>query len=267
MLIRTTSGISKEMEIPAPAPGRESVFVFALHKSGSVLLDNIVRDLCASAKIPVISIDLFCFNKGLPIELVTADSVEGLFDAPGYCFSGFRGVHPCLDRVDLSRYRKVVLVRDPRDILTSFYFSMAKSHAVPEEGEMRDRMLAIREQANLTLIDRYVLSPQVDFIARNYRRFIRLEGETTKVYRYEDVIFDKENWVKSLAQWLSLDVAETEIKRIADKHDIRPNDENPERHIRQVVPGNHRKHLAPETIQALNERYADVMAHFRYPGE
>lgn len=262
--IKTNGGLSAEIAVPPPALNRDSVFVFALHKSGSVLLDNIVQDLCAVAKVPVISIDLFCFNSGLPVEQVTAESVEALLNSPGYCFAGFRGVHGFLDRVDLSRRRKVVLVRDPRDILTSFYFSMAKSHAIPQDGEMRDRLLASREQANVTSIDAYVFSSQVGHIARNYRRFIALEGETTKVYRYEDVIFDKANWVKSIAQWLSLDVGEADAERIARKHDIRPADENPDRHIRQVAPGNYKKHLAPETVRRLNEQYADVMAHFNY---
>ena len=95
----------------AEAADRDSVFVFALHKAGSVLLDNIVRDLCGAVKVPTVSLDLFCFNKGLPIEHVAAESVEALFNTPGYCFSGFRGVHPCLAGVDLSRHGKVVLVR------------------------------------------------------------------------------------------------------------------------------------------------------------
>ena len=244
IVIETSDGQTAEMDLPAPAQNRDSVFIFALHKSGSVLLDNIIQDLCKSAHVPTVSIDVFCFNKGLPIERVTPGSVAALLNSSGYCFSGFRGVHPCLAQVDLAQRRKVVLVRDPRDILTSFYFSMAKSHAIPKDGEMRDRMMAIREQANLTPIDAYVLSPQVDFIAKNFRRFIDLEGETTKVYRYEDVIFDKANWVKSIAQWLSLDVGGAEAERIARKYDIRPDDENPERHVRQVTPGNYKKHLA-----------------------
>src|SRR5665213_2380790 len=213
VLIKTNGGLDAEMDIPIPATNRDSVFVFALHKAGSVLLDSIVRDLCGLAKVPTILLDLFCFNRGLPIEKVTMESVRALFNAPGYCFCGFRGVHPCLAGVDLSRHGKIVLVRDPRDILTSFYFSMAKSHAIPKDGEMRDRMMAIRHQANVTPIDAYVLSPHVDFIARNYRDFIALEGETTAVYRYEDVIFSKESWVKSVAKRLSLDVADAEAER------------------------------------------------------
>jgi len=262
--VETTDGRSAEMDLPRPAANRDSVFVFALHKSGSVLLDNIVQDLCKAAKVPVVSVDFLSFSNGLPIELVTPGSVEETLNLPGYCFSGFRGVHPCLANVDLARRRKIVLVRDPRDILTSFYFSMARSHTVPKGGEMHDRMLAMREKANLTPIDDYVVSPQVAFIASNFRRFIALEGENTKVYRYEDIIFDKEVWVKSIAQWFSLDVRDAEISKIASKHDVRPDDENPDRHIRQVAPGNYKKHLLTETVVRLNNDFKDVMMHYSY---
>ena len=129
---------------------------------------------------------------------------------------------------------------------------------------MRERMVAARDAANHTSIDDYVLSSEVGFIRNNFTKFIALESPSTKLFRYEDVIFEKETWVKLIAEWLSIEVGGDSIAKIARRHDIRPGDENPDRHVRQVTPGNYQKHLAPSTIAKLNEQYFDVIKHFHY---
>ena len=54
------------------------------------------------------------------------------------------------------------------------------------------------------------------------------------------------------------------LHAIAAKHDIRPNAERPDHHIRQVVPGNFRKHLRPETIDKLNAEFSAEMQEYGY---
>ncbi len=263
--LETSGGRYVEVQVPPPAPDWPSVFVFALHKAGSVLLDNIVIDLCAAAGLPNVSIDSLCFNYNIPVEQLTPASAAELMNRPGYCFRGFRGVHPFLQSVDLASRRKIVLVRDPRDILTSYYFSMAKSHPLPSApGAVRDTLVTMRDAAAQTSIDEYVTSPLVKFIELNYRAFIALDGENTRTYRYEDVIFNKRDWVADIAGWLSIELSAEEIDRIAAKHDVRPEDENPDRHIRQVTPGNYKKHLKPETMTILNHQYMEILIRFDY---
>jgi len=240
------------------------VFCFALHKAGSVLLNKLIGDLGKAAGVPVVSIDRFCFQNGIEVGKVKAASTRELLNSPGYCFGVIRGVHSYLVGVRLDERRKIVVVRDPRDILTSFYFSMAKSHGMPQGGEVRDRLVAERDFAQAVSIDDYVFSSSVAFIQRNFDNYIKLESPTTKVYRYEDVIFEKVQWVKDIVDWFSFDVDSNTAAEIATKYDIRPKKENPGRHIRQVTPGNYLNHLSAETIGRLNEQYRTILAHYGY---
>jgi hypothetical protein len=53
-------------------------------------------------------------------------------------------------------------------------------------------------------------------------------------------------------------------KRIASSQDVFPTEEQVDRHIRQVHPGNHKTKLRPETISELNKTFGATMAFFGY---
>jgi len=253
------------VKVPSPSDKLpRSIFSFAIHKSGSVLLDNILLDLCAAASVPTISIDGICFAGGLRLQDLQPQAPIALLSRPGYCFYGFRGLHKFMEKVDLASCKKVILVRDPRDVLTSYFFSMKFSHTVPPAGATRAGVLDQREAAHSLSIDEYVLSPKVAFFENNFRRYMTLEGDNTKVFRYEDVIFDKRNWVAAINTWFALGVSEERVLAIADKHDIIPNQEDPNAHIRQVTPGNYKKNLTQGTVDAITRQYQDIMKHYGY---
>jgi hypothetical protein len=263
--IRGREGTVIPVVLPSPSPIlAPSAFSFAIHKSGSVLLDHVIVDLCRAVGIEAFGFDNICFKSGLPISDVVPESGTALLGRPGYFFYGFRGFHGFMRSMDLSANKKVILVRDPRDILTSFFFSMALSHGLPPSGETRANVLRQRDAANAMAIDDYVLSRNVDFIRNNFRVYMALEGPSAKVFRYEDIIFDKRSWVAAINQWFHLGAPDAAVAAIADRHDIVPVAEDLTQHIRQVNPGNHKKHLTRETIAAIERQYADVMAHYGY---
>jgi hypothetical protein len=82
--------------------------------------------------------------------------------------------------------------------------------------------------------------------------------------RYEDVIYDKENWVADLVDHFRWGVPSKAICSIAARHDVIPASEDESKHVRQVHPGNFRKHLKPETITYLNDAFAEEMGYFGY---
>jgi hypothetical protein len=54
------------------------------------------------------------------------------------------------------------------------------------------------------------------------------------------------------------------VERIARENDVWPEAERPLEHIRQVRPGNFRKHLNRESIEALNSEFRDLLATYSY---
>lgn len=266
--LRLRSGDEFKFQTPKldePVGGRR--FIFALHKSGSVLLNRIVDDLSDAADVPVFNFPELLFENGIrfqDLEEVPAD----LFEKEGMIYSGFRHVpkEPCEMR--FGKGGKVILmVRDPRDILVSMYFSMKGSHAVPKSGKSREKLLKIRENAEALSIEEFVRSG-CDRLRKKFRRYQKALVENddleTRVFRYEDVIFEKPTWVRDISEFFDLNVPEAEMDAIAARHDIRPEKEDPSAHIRRVAPGDYREKLSPETIEFLNAELADTVRVFGY---
>jgi hypothetical protein len=85
-----------------------------------------------------------------------------------------------------------------------------------------------------------------------------------RLYRYEDVIFDKLTWTQDMLDYLKFDVPARLVEAVVARNDIVPDDEAPLEHIRHVTPGDHRHKLQPQTIAALNEVFGGVLERFGY---
>ena len=259
--VRCINGDVFNVHVPEAA-NRESFFVFGLPKAGSTLLHNVMREACQAAKIPVISIAGDAFNAGVPFVKIGKD-VEKVLFGRGYAYLDFRAFFCFEPHFDFSRYRKVLLVRDPRDMLVSLYFSLKKSHQIPQQGVLASKMKATREKLRDMDINTFVLN-RASGVVRQFGRYRPLMGRNLKLYRYEDIIFDKSSWLRDMLDFLDVQLGVDEIHEIADRHDIRPDRENTGAHVRQVTPGNFRRHLSPECIEQLNELLSDILEEHGY---
>lgn len=265
MQFRTKAGETLEIALPDPDT-EHSVFAFSLHKAGSVLLDRVVEGLATAAGRPSFSLTNVAFTRGISLEQLDDQDVRGLFKRPGYVFFGFRHKPRQIHDQDLSAKRKILLVRDPRDMLVSYYFSVAQSHPLPKEGWTREQIVSQRKIAKSLDINEFVISDATKHIAKNYDAYVAFDNATDnlRVYRYEDIIFSKRPWVRNIAEDLELEVLPSEADAIADKHDILPDQERPDQHVRWARPGNHLKYLNPNVIDEINTLYCKPMRRFGY---
>jgi hypothetical protein len=267
--INTTSLKGTELSFEFPdSPFQESQFCLALHKSGSVLFYNLIEEMAQAVGKPCFALETELFTRGValvdcPLELMQ------MLERPGYVFHGFRTQWILQYVRQFRNSRKLILVRDPRDIAVSYYFSVTKSHTIPDSGDVRDKMLEQRQQANQIDINTFVKSGRCDFVLNNMRNFSRLvdSDELCRVYRYEDVIFKKREWVADINKVCGFDLDTGILNEIADRHDIRPDSERPDSHIRQVSPGNFRKHLDQDAQNSLERRFRPVFDFFGYQTE
>ena len=226
-----------------------------------------LQDLALAANTPFVDVPGLRFQKGFRLNDVS-NECGGLLNEPGVCFGGFRHFPPTALGLNLTPFsRSVLLVRDPRDILVSHYFSMLKSHAVSEKGEVRERLLSAREEAGNVDIDSYVIEKAGFFVKQFvlYRsQLLGREEIPVKVFRYEEVIFEKARWLTEINEWFGWEVKDSVVEKIAKRHDLRPESENESQHVRKVTPGDHREKLKQETIGALTETFKDIVKPFGY---
>jgi hypothetical protein len=236
-----------------------SVFIVGLLKSGSTLLNRIMRPITAAAGLTYRSPASEAVARGLDFEKLTVD-----FEPFGYAYGGFRDLPWRLP--DYASGRTVVLVRDPRDALTSYYFSMAYSHVPPGTAESPNLLTAFqarRDRARSITIDDFVLS-EAPGHARAMRRILA-NAPQPRLYRYEEIIFDKQAWATDMVEYLALPASPLLVSKVVARNDVIPPEDAPLEHIRHVTPGDHRDKLRPETIAALDARFARLRKKMGYP--
>lgn len=124
-----------EVELPSTSrPELPSCGVFSFAKAGSVLVNEIVRDMMAAAGVGVIDWPTVLIQAGVDIASFNGSFGEA-FPVSGYCFGGFREIpRTFLGAPAIAKLRKILVVRDPRDMLVSRYFWAKSSHGFVEHG-------------------------------------------------------------------------------------------------------------------------------------
>jgi hypothetical protein len=250
------------LEIPKPS-NHQSFFSFALHKSGSVLLNQILTEVCKKTDIPAIDIPQLIFNNGQLFKNLDKN-FDSLLREKGYAYLGFRSFLPYESSFNFKNVKSIYLIRDPRDMLVSMYFSIKSSHSLPGKGVGRTSLLNQRNIAKETLIDDFVLT-RSNFYLQNFSILDKkLPKDSTKIYRYEDFIFNKDKWIIDILNFLSLKMEVNDINSIVEKVNIIPKTEQQDNHIRKVTPGDHKIKLRTDTINKLNNIFKPILIKYGY---
>jgi hypothetical protein len=253
-----------------PVPGTiNPLILVAPPKSGSSLLNELVRDMCHAAGQPFIDIPGYLFHYGFDLTTLDLKNPAKLFNQPGFCYGGFRNWPEFMAHSDPPIFTPTLfLMRDPRDMIVSAYFSERESHFVPDAGPARQRVLRRRKLVQSMAIDDYAIATIDHYqeLLETTRPLWRSTGTGPEryVFRYEDVIYRKAKLAAEVSEILGLGLSDEKLRELAKGRDSFPEKEDPGGHIRQVHPGNHREKLRPETIEILTERFRGVLEEFGY---
>lgn len=222
---------------------------------------------CQRLQLPHASIPDLLFSAGvLDKDWNTSTDLVPYF-RKRYLYYGFRYWPPMLDQLEneIRASKCVLLIRDPRDALVSEYFSYGGSyisHKVPEKD--REKFLSQFKASENMLIDEYAISHAQPLRKKLLTYAARLDSKSTRIFKYEDVIFNKASFLKAIFEHFEIPASSSVIDDVSRKFDIVPKEENRHAHIRQVTPGDHKNKLKPETISELNGAFADVARIFDY---
>jgi len=260
---------SAEAHIPPTSrPDFPSCGVFAFAKAGSVLVNAIVRGLMAEVGVPLIDWPELWHGRGIDMATIQCDFTQ-VFPQHGYCVAGFRHVpNSFLGGTALRRLRKLLVVRDPRDMLVSRYFSIRYSHKLEAQGtpQFVQVIRQVMEDAEMDL-DRHCLFNSWIVNADFFLHRDIIADPQTLVLKYEDFVYDKDGLAVTIRDWFGLDVSQERLAAIIAPYQAIPATERPDQHVRQAHPGDYRRKLKPQTIAVLDGVFAEYMAAFGYqPG-
>ena len=250
---------------PTPVPDFESCYVFAFAKAGSVLINNLTYGIMQHAGVPVVDVPVSIFNSGVATSSVIMD-LGRIFRPYGYCYAGFRSILPCMrGTIDNLSDRIILMVRDPRDMLVSLYYSIKYSHKFP--SNMTPQAIYELESqcwARDVNIDEFCVTNSIIYNVM-FKDFQALIGKKkVAVIRYEEAVFDKVALAHTICDKFSISIPLERLKEIVAPHDVLPSEDKPLDHIRQVRPGDHTRKLAPGTIEKLNIMMGEFMSFFGY---
>jgi hypothetical protein len=258
---------ARDFELPgSPRHDFDSCYVFALPRSGSVMLNNVVSVLMAENGVPVVDLPSFCFMHGIVMDTVILNYAQ-LFRPKGYCYAGFRAISTGMRGiVDQLPGKKILMVRDPRDMLVSLYYSLKLSHKFPKNGTVQffSALNTSLEMTAATSIDAFCVAHIGIYlhILGDYMEFV--DSKSVMVVRYEDIVFDKVGLALMLRDWFSLDIDAVRCRQMVAPFDVIPGCDRPADHIRQVLPGDHKRKLRPSTIDILNGALENFIRRFNY---
>ena len=259
--------LSDLFEIPAPYDSGPPRFVMSLHKSGSTMANNLLQGVFRSNRVPFINMPTRFFNDGLKDADWSNDSSIALAVRDGIVYTGFRYLPNCLCETIRERSLAILVVRDPRDALVSAFFSFGPkgSHVLPRNSaEATARMLESRKPDEGITIDEWVLKRAATVRAKLEEYSTVVRNSNFRLFKYEEILFSKRAFVLDALEHLAISCEADSVDQACAKHHIIPSREDPTKHIRKALPGDHREKLQAETIDELNRQFKKTMETFGY---
>lgn len=250
------------------SPGRQepSVLFFSLHKVASSFTHHMLTYLNTELLgLRRMDWDGYAYNR---FDVSAAEwasaNADDIFRSTGYCYGVFRAPLPIRD---LENYRILMIVRDPRDILTSWYFSDAFSHAEPLRPGRLEKFERYRNIALDQTIDEYVHGVKADYLEKQlegYRRLLSARG--TQPLLYETMQLDWNTFMDQVSEQLGVEISVHHRQRLREMGGIGESlsgDVN--EHRRKGSPGDFAEKLSDESIEALNARFGPYLEWMNLP--
>lgn len=247
-----------------------SILHFSVNKSATQYVKDLLGKVGAENGLTSAHLHGYAFDSDLPffdhLSSEEFQKYKHVFHPRGYVYSVFGGA---IDGIpNLEEYRTVLMVRDPRDVLTSMYYSMAYSHVLPDAGgNKQEDFVTRRKHTREISIDEFVLE-NAEHERQVYQRYTDLMvRRQAGIYltRYEEMTDNFDKWFTSLLTYCQFEISEKLKKSLYEEAaKIRPAKEDIHAHVRQGRPGDHQNKLRPDTIKKLNEIFIQVLKDLDY---
>jgi hypothetical protein len=265
-LLRHAREIKKDITWRLTKNSYETIYFYTFHKCASSLFSNyVLKNIHGLKNVDYARLlydgeqtgEVTFEDKGYiygPIRLSTDPNP----DYPGYKWL----VKPTSEDDFIRGKIAIFLIRDPRDILVSAYYSFAFSHGFSPVENIRKIQEEGRKEIQKMTIDEYVLdyAPTVLGHFEAVERLSKTSGRSV-ILKYEDMIQHWDKFDRGLCKYLT--IKPNVLDEIYNRS--RPREkENQESHRRSGMPGGFRTKLASATLVSLDELFGPVLERFGF---
>lgn len=258
------AAISRDKE-PVSWYEQESVYFYSLHKAGTSLFTHVLRQ--ANELIHVDYGTMF-FDNEPPAQID--------FKKYGYLYGIFRitagkreSTAKLTNIITSSKFLKdktiVFLIRDPRDILISMYYSFGFSHKASPNPDFERYLKNARKLIQETSLDEFVLY-RAESTRKRFELLYKFSQECKRyvILRYEDLLENYSDFLRDFNKYVSIPPERQQELFLASRPRV---DEDLSAHKRSGKSGQYLEKLKPETIRELNQKLKPVLEKFGYEVE
>ena len=242
----------------------ESVYFYTFHKCASSLFSGYVLRNIEGLRCVDYASQIYSGRKNDAVTFERNGFVYGPIRLSANPMSPVykRLVEPAIDSDFIRNKIAIFLVRDPRDILVSAYYSFGYTHGFSNVDEIKEVQEQRKIQIQSKTIDEYALEAAHGTL-RNFETVDRLNKACTRsvVLKYEDMIENWDSFAKGLTKYIN--IKQQVLAQIYAQ--TRPRErEDTKSHRRSGKPGGFRGKLKAETIAFLNTTFEAVLERFQY---
>lgn len=250
---------------PQGSPSRpRSVLLISFHKCATTLFNDYVLKHLNGLQQVDYAVDIY---ENQPPAALT-------FEPYGYAYGVIRVIQspgtpvyetlvkPILAPGFMADKWAVFVIRDPRDILVSEYYSFGFTHGFSKNPAIRQFQEERRARIAAQTVDQYVLAAAPNLQER-FQSVQRLSQDCERgvVLKYEQLIEDCDRFLQGFEQLLPLS---PEVKAEIFVRSRPKATEDPTAHKRSGKVGGYQDKLQPETIARLDELLAPTLKQFGY---
>ncbi len=238
---------------------KQSILFFTVHKSASTLMVNFLDDLSKVTGLTQIDYNGYFASqgeKGLEKQQ-NKNIISKVFKPKGYIYGPLRNF---VAVPETEKYPIILLLRDPRDVLTSQYYSIQKTHPLITKKLIERRKIALAMS-----VDEHARSQTPRFV-KTYNEYIQniLGKHNVLFLKYEDMVLDFRAFVQKINDHLKLNLTTEQINKLDRTRSFETQGEDRNAHKRKVTPGDHKEKLKPDTIEWLNKEFGEILIKLGY---
>jgi len=238
-----------------------SVLVFTVHKSASTFVSLFLNAIAQDTNYTHLNYtNYFRGVQQNPVEVYKqSEFLSQGFSPKGFIYGPFRWN---INVPSKESYKILLILRDPRDVLVSHYYSTKYSHVINDKNQIDRRIKALNED-----LDTHVKSETPKFHERfkNYKELLQKPYDTFFL-KYKDLIYNPDVSLKSLLAFMNVELKPATHNYLLEQLKL-PANENVKNHRRSGKTGQFRKSLKPETIEFLNSKLGKEIDFFGFKTE
>ena len=229
---------------------KKSIIFFTTHKAASSFFDKFFNTVIKENDYIKINFDEYILrypNKDTQNIYYKNSNDKGFIFAPIRKFQEFNKIE---------NYKVVLLLRDPRDVLVSHFYSTLISHPINST-----KIIEARENYKKDEIDKYVLSKS-DWLLEIYQGYMT-NLKNYHYIKYENLIAEPHKIISKLAKYLKISIDKKFLDLLLKDLEP-PKMENVKNHKRSGKSGQYITHLKKKTIIELNTKFKNVIDYYNF---